>query len=88
MHTMVIKEELYDAHRWIAQSVYEAMVKAKRLCFSRMRFNGALHYALPWLFDDLDEIDGIFGGDPWPYGLEANRKTRRPYKRISSTKGS
>ena len=75
MHTIVIKEELYEAHPWIAQSVYEAMVKAKQISFNRMRFSGALHYALPWLFDDLDEIDAIFGGDAWPYGLEANRKT-------------
>ena len=27
----------------------------------------------PWLYDDLEEIDEIFGGDAWPYGLKANR---------------
>ena len=30
---------------------------------------------LPWLTVDIDEIDEIFGGDPWPYGVEANRPT-------------
>jgi len=30
---------------------------------------------LPWLGDDLDEIQDVFGGDPWPYGLEAQRPT-------------
>ena len=30
---------------------------------------------LYWLFADLDEIDEIFGGDPWPYGIEPNRPT-------------
>jgi len=24
---------------------------------------------------ELDEIDATFGGDPWPYGVEANRPT-------------
>jgi 4,5-dihydroxyphthalate decarboxylase len=24
---------------------------------------------------DLDEIDEVFGGDPWPYGVAANRPT-------------
>jgi 4,5-dihydroxyphthalate decarboxylase len=27
----------------------------------------------PWLQDDLAEMDRVFGGDPWPYGLEFNR---------------
>ena len=30
---------------------------------------------LPWQFADVDEIDEIFAGDPWPYGVEANRPT-------------
>jgi 4,5-dihydroxyphthalate decarboxylase len=36
---------------------------------------GALRYMLPWLPADMDEIDDVFGGDPWPYGVEANRPT-------------
>ena len=75
MHTLVIKEELYQAHPWISQSIYDAMEEAKRLCFSQMRFSGAMRYSLPWLLDDLEEMDGVFGDDPWPYGLEANRRT-------------
>ena len=87
MHTIVIKEELYQAHPWIAQDIYAAMIKAKHLCFSRMRFNGALHYALPWLFDDLDEIDEVFGGDAWPYGLEANRMALETLQRYLINQG-
>jgi 4,5-dihydroxyphthalate decarboxylase len=30
---------------------------------------------LPWMTADLDEIDEVFGGDPWPDGIEPNRKT-------------
>ena len=31
---------------------------------------------LAWLPQELDEINEVFeGGDPWPYGLETNRKT-------------
>lgn len=26
-------------------------------------------------FTVIDEIDRVFGGDPWPYGIEANRPT-------------
>jgi hypothetical protein len=27
----------------------------------------------PWGVTDLAELDGVFGADPWPNGLEANR---------------
>ena len=46
---------------------------AKRLSLQKMRYLGALRYMLPWLPDDLDELDKVFGGDPWPYGVEPNR---------------
>jgi len=35
----------------------------------------ALRYMTPWLMRDIDEIHDVFGGDPWPYGVEANRPT-------------
>ena len=28
---------------------------------------------LPWMFQDLEEMDQVFQGDPWVYGLEPNR---------------
>ena len=40
-----------------------------------MRDTGTLRYMLPWMTAELDEIDEVFGGDPWPYGVEANRPT-------------
>ena len=30
---------------------------------------------LPWMTADIDEIDEVFGGDAWPYGIEPNRPT-------------
>jgi 4,5-dihydroxyphthalate decarboxylase len=38
-----------------------------------MRNLAALRYMLPWLGDHLDELDNVFGDDPWPYGVETNR---------------
>ena len=65
----------------MAESVYKAAVEAKRLCFEQMRFSGAMRYTLPWLYDDLDEMSQVFGDDPWPYGLEANRATLEALQR-------
>lgn len=73
MHTLVCREELLEAHPWLAESVYKAFEAAKGLCLDRMRFTGTSRYTLPWLQDDLEEIDELFEGDPWPYGIEPNR---------------
>jgi 4,5-dihydroxyphthalate decarboxylase len=73
MHTLVIREAFYREHPWIAESLYKAFVEAKAWCLAQMRFSSTLRYTLPWLHADLEEMAGVFGADPWPYGLEANR---------------
>jgi 4,5-dihydroxyphthalate decarboxylase len=30
---------------------------------------------LPWIREAVQEIDEQFAGDPWPYGIAANRPT-------------
>lgn len=75
MHTLVVREELLDRHPWVAESLFKAFEQAKRCCYAQMRFSGTSHYTLPWLHADLEEVDELFGGDPWPYGLEPNRTT-------------
>ncbi|KAI9709920.1 MAG: hypothetical protein M1820_002998 [Bogoriella megaspora] len=78
MHLVCIKRSLVEAHPWIPSSLYNAFTKSKDLALRRMKFMGALRYMLPWLPAELDDIEEVFsdtGGDPWPYGVEANRKT-------------
>ncbi|MQA61256.1 MAG: ABC transporter substrate-binding protein [Actinophytocola sp.] len=73
MHTVVVREDLLDRHPWVAESLVKAFEAAKRWCLDQMRFSGTSRYMLPWLHADLEEVDELFGGDPWPYGLEVNR---------------
>lgn len=74
MHTVVMRESLYRDNGWMAQSLFTALEASKAKAREQMRYTGAMMYMTPWLFDDLDEMDRVFGGeDPWPYGLEANR---------------
>jgi 4,5-dihydroxyphthalate decarboxylase len=40
-----------------------------------LRYAGSLAAMLPWLIDDVEEIDEVFGGDAFPYGIEPNRPT-------------
>lgn len=75
MHLVVLRRDFYEKHRFAASSLYNALSESKDLAYNRMRFLGALQYMLPWLAQELDEIEEVFGGDPWPYGVEKNRKT-------------
>jgi 4,5-dihydroxyphthalate decarboxylase len=77
MHLIAIRRELYERDRWIASSLYNAFVEAKRRARIRMRYAGSLSAMLPWLIDDVEEIDEVFGGDAFPYGVEVNRPTLR-----------
>ena len=73
MHTVVLKEELHREHPWVAGSLYRAMQESKDWVMTRMRNTGTLRFMLPWMFEDLEEMDRVFEGDPWVYGLEPNR---------------
>ncbi|MDP6560350.1 MAG: ABC transporter substrate-binding protein [Candidatus Binatia bacterium] len=76
MHTLVLKESLYNQHPWTAQSVYKSMVDSKGWIRDHVWATGGfLRFMLPWLWDDLEQTDKMFGGDAWPYGLEPNRHT-------------
>jgi 4,5-dihydroxyphthalate decarboxylase len=77
MHLIAIRRDLYERHRWIATTFYKAFVESKRRALARMRYGGSLAYMLPWLLAEIEEIDAVFGGDAWPYGIEANRPTLR-----------
>jgi 4,5-dihydroxyphthalate decarboxylase len=75
MHLVAIRKEVHERHPFVATSLYKAFDAAKNLALTKMKYTGALRYMLPWLPDDLDEIEQVFGGDPWPYGIEPNRPT-------------
>jgi 4,5-dihydroxyphthalate decarboxylase len=75
MHLVVLRRDFYEQHKFAASSLYNALNESKRLAWTRMRYTGTLRYMLPWLPAELAEIDELFGGDCWPYGVEANRKT-------------
>jgi 4,5-dihydroxyphthalate decarboxylase len=75
MHLVVLRRDVYERHPFVATSLYNALCEAKNCAAEKMRLQGALRYMLPWMHAEIEEIDGLFGADPWPYGIEANRPT-------------
>jgi 4,5-dihydroxyphthalate decarboxylase len=75
MHLVVIRRDIHERHPFVATSLYRAFCAAKDLALQKMRTGGTLRYMLPWMAAEIEEIDAVFGGDPWPYGIEPNRAT-------------
>lgn len=87
MHTMIMPTSLYERHPWIAESVYKALDESKRIALQGRRQFGALQYMLPWLSEHVAEIDQLFHGDAWPYGVEANRTVLETFVRYLANQG-
>lgn len=76
MHVVVIRRNVYEAHPFVAESLYRAFTAAKDRAVARMRDrSGTLPYMLPWMKADVEELVREFGEDPWPYGIEPNLPT-------------
>jgi 4,5-dihydroxyphthalate decarboxylase len=75
MHLIAIKKDVYERYPYVATSLYDAFVESKKIALKHMFNLRALRYMTPFLMRDIDEIYEIFNGDPWPYGIEKNRKT-------------
>ncbi len=87
MHTLVFREALYDENPWIAAAMFRACQASKARAVEEMRFAGALRTMSPWLPADVEEADELFGGDPWPYGLEPNRAHLETFMRYLVEEG-
>jgi 4,5-dihydroxyphthalate decarboxylase len=90
MHTVVIRREVYEANRWIAQSLMAAFQAAKdhamRLHRTGEMFFGAPHM-IPWLPALQAENRALMGEDHWPYGIARNRKTLETFLRYNHEQG-
>jgi len=75
MHTVVIRRDVYERHPFVAKSLYDALDRSREIARSKMRYMGTLRYMLPWMIAEIEELDAIFDGDPFVYGLASNRTT-------------
>lgn len=87
MHVIVIRREVYEANRWIAQSLYKAFLEAQRRSYEDLRENVVLKTMLPWLNSNVDEARDLMGEDFWPYGVERTQTTLSTLLRYSREQG-
>ena len=87
MHTVVIRRDVYEKNRWIAQSLYKAFAQAQQETYGEFHETAALKYMLPWLLQHVEETRGIMGDDFWAYGLDPNINTLETFLRYSYEQG-
>ena len=87
MHTVVIRRDVYEKNRWIAQSLYKAFAEAKSMAMALYRQTAALPAMIPWLVADIEEARREMGEDWWPYGLAPNRKVLETFLRYHHEQG-
>jgi 4,5-dihydroxyphthalate decarboxylase len=69
--TLVVKDELLNAHPDLAKNLYDAFLKAKQDYVAQLQ-SGAVSDKKD---KELIDLSRVVGDDPLPYGLEANRPT-------------
>lgn len=75
MHIIAMRREILRENPWVARNLYNAFEESKRRSVERLLDPAVSRYPLPWLATYAEEMTDTFGGDPFPYGVDANRKT-------------
>jgi 4,5-dihydroxyphthalate decarboxylase len=83
MHLIAMRRAVFEQHPWIAMNILVAAEEAKRRSLERIGAIGIAAVPMPWASGFLEECAQTFGPDPFPYGLDANRKTLDAFCRFA-----
>ena len=87
MHTVVIRRDVYEQNRWVAQALFKAFVEAQRRTYEDLDVTAALKSMLPWLTAHVEEARALMGDDYWSYGFARNRATLATFLRYHHEQG-
>jgi 4,5-dihydroxyphthalate decarboxylase len=75
MHIIAMRRAVLEQDPWVARNLYNAFLESKNRSVERLLDPAVSRYPLPWLPAYARRMSDFFGGDPFPYGIEANRAT-------------
>ena len=88
MHTVVVRRELLQSNEWLADELLAGFAEAKRRAWERLRETDYLPYGLVWCVEESLEQEVLFGGEHWPYGVDANHQVLSAFVGALTTRGS
>lgn len=87
MHTVVIRRDVYERNRWLAQSLFKAFADAFALTSARLEDTVALASMLPWSYVEAERTRQLMGHEFWPCGVEGNRLVLETFLRYMTEQG-
>jgi 4,5-dihydroxyphthalate decarboxylase len=87
MHVIAVRRAVFERYPWVAMNLYKAFDEAKVRSQNRINDLTASLIPVPWSASVASEWGKGFGDDPFPYGLEANRKTLDAFCRFARAQG-
>jgi 4,5-dihydroxyphthalate decarboxylase len=87
MHVIALRRAVFDRYPWVAMNLFKAFDEAKRRSLERIQDLTASRIPVPWAAAIAGEWSENFGADPFPYGLEGNRKTLDAFCRFAHAQG-
>lgn len=87
MHIIAIQKHVLDKNPWVARNLLNAFVESKRRSLERLLDPAVSRYPLAWLPAYAHKMRDMFGGDPFPYGIEENRPTLEHFLRYTREQG-
>ncbi|MGH2873647.1 MAG: 4,5-dihydroxyphthalate decarboxylase, partial [Solirubrobacteraceae bacterium] len=87
MHVVVLREDVHEAHPWVAMNLMTAFEEAKRRSLERAIDSNTPRFPVPWASAHAEEAQELFGCDLWPYGIEPNRTTLQKFLEYAHHQG-
>lgn len=87
MHVIALRRDVYEANRWIAQSLFKAFCEAQRVAYDNLAVTSAMISMLPWQVAAVEEARAELGDDWWPYGFAKNRAALDTFLRYHNEQG-
>ncbi|MBJ6121621.1 hypothetical protein [Sphingomonas mollis] len=87
MHVLVIRRSLVEATPALPAALFAAFEEARRLAAADLAARDFPKLTLPWLSAFAAQAHAALGGDPWTYGIEANRTTLNTMLRYAAADG-
>ncbi|HKT01841.1 MAG TPA: ABC transporter substrate-binding protein [Rugosimonospora sp.] len=87
MHVIVVRRAVVDAHPWIPMNLVQGFVAARDRGLARATDLNASRFPVPWLPAYAREMAALFGGQPFPYGVEPNRHSLAAFLEYAAEQG-
>lgn len=87
MHIVAMRRDVLKQNPWVARNLVNAFEESKNRSLERMLDISVSRYPLPWMTDQAEKLQQLFGSDLFPYGIEENRPTLELFLQYAHEQG-